>query len=406
MRMLRTTTRRSIPDRSNNKGTAMPQIINTNMLSLNSQRNLNQSQAAQSTAIQRLSSGLRINSSKDDAAGLAISERFTTQIRGLNQAARNAQDAVSLSQTAEGALASVTSNLQRMRELAVQSANGTNSSGERDALQLEYDQLRQEINRISSQTAFAGVKLLDGSFSNVGFQVGSNAGETLSIASLANVGSSSLGTYTGAAVTGAAATAFTAIAAGDLTLDGPGSAAGVSLGAIGAAANATERAAQIRTAVNAVSAQTGVYAVADSGTTVSLRSTGAITIAFAGASATTATTGLTAATTATGTQTGFNVSSIATVAGANEAMVAMDGALSSVASSRATMGSIQSRFEALISNLQITSENLTASRSRIQDADFAEETAKLTRAQILQQAGTAMLAQANSAPQNVLALLR
>ena len=384
----------------------MPQIINTNMLSLNAQRNLNQSQNAQTVAIQRLSSGLRINSSKDDAAGLAISERFTTQIRGLNQAARNAQDAVGLSQTAEGALASVTNNLQRMRELAVQSANGTNSSGERDALQLEFDQLRQEVNRIASQTAFAGVKLLDGTFSNVGFQVGSNAGETLTISSLANVNSTALGTYTGAAVTGAAATAFTAITAGDLTIDGPSSAAGVSLGAIAAAANATERAAQIRTAVNAVSAQTGVYAVADSGTTVSLRSTGAITIAFAGASATTATTGLTAATTATATQTGFNVSSIATVAGANEAMVSMDGALSAVASARATMGSIQSRFEALISNLQITSENLTASRSRIQDADFAEETAKLTRAQILQQAGTAMLAQANSAPQNVLALLR
>jgi flagellin len=384
----------------------MPQIINTNMLSLNAQRNLNQSQNAQTVAIQRLSSGLRINSSKDDAAGLAISERFTTQIRGLNQAARNAQDAVGLSQTAEGALASVTNNLQRMRELAVQSANGTNSSGERDALQLEFDQLRQEVNRIASQTAFAGVKLLDGTFSNVGFQVGSNAGETLTISSLANVNSTSLGTYTGAAVTGAAATAFTAITAGDLTIDGPSSAAGVSLGAIAAAANATERAAQIRTAVNAVSAQTGVYAVADSGTTVSLRSTGAITIAFAGASATTATTGLTAATTATATQTGFNVSSIATVAGANEAMVSMDGALSAVASARATMGSIQSRFEALISNLQITSENLTASRSRIQDADFAEETAKLTRSQILQQAGTAMLAQANSAPQNVLSLLR
>ena len=384
----------------------MPQIINTNMLSLNAQRNLNQSEAARTTAIQRLSSGLRINSSKDDAAGLAISERFTTQIRGMSQAARNSQDAIGLAQTAEGALASVTNNLQRMRELAVQSANGTNSSGERDALQLEFDQLRQEINRIASQTAFAGVKLLDGTFSNVGFQVGSNAGETLSIASLANVNSTALGTYTGAAVTGIAATAFTAITAGDLTIDGPTSAVGVSLGAIAATANATDRAAQIRTAVNAVSAQTGVYAVAESGSTVSLRSTGAITIGFAGASATTATTGLTAATTATATQTGFNASSIATVAGANEAMLSMDGALSAVASARATMGSIQSRFEALISNLQITSENLTASRSRIQDADFAEETAKLTRSQILQQAGTAMLAQANSAPQGVLSLLR
>jgi flagellin len=383
----------------------MPQIINTNMLSLNAQRNLNQSQSVQATAIQRLSSGLRINSSEDDAAGLAISERFTTQIRGMSQAARNAQDAIGLAQTAEGALASVSNNLQRMRELAVQSANGSNSQGERDALQLEFDQLRQEVNRISSQTAFAGVKLLDGTFANVSFQVGANAGETLSISSLANVASGSLGTYTGAAVTGAAATAFTAITAGDLTLDGPTSAAGISLGAISAAANATERAAQIRTAVNAVSAQTGVYAVADSGTTVSLRSTGAITIGLAG-TATTATTGLTAATTATSTQTGFTSTSIATVAGSNEALLAMDGALSSVASSRATMGSIQSRFEALISNLQINTENLTAARSRIMDADFAEETARLTRAQILQQAGTAMLAQANAAPQSVLALLR
>ena len=383
----------------------MPQIINTNMLALNAQRNLSQSQNTQAIAIQRLSSGLRINSSKDDAAGLAISERFTTQIRGLSQAARNAQDAISLSQTAEGALASVTNNLQRMRELAVQSANGTNATAERDALDLEFAQLRQEVNRIASQTAFAGVKLLDGSFTNVGFQVGANAGETLSIASLVNANAGSLGTYTGAAVNGAAATAFTAVTAGDLTITGPLSGSAVSLGALGAVANATERAAQIRTAVNAVSAQTGVYAVSESDDTVTLRSTGAITIGLAG-TATTATTGLTAATTATATQTGFTSASISTVGGANEAMVAMDGALSAVASARATMGSIQSRFEALISNLQITTENLTASRSRIQDADFAEETAKLTRSQILQQAGTAMLAQANSAPQNVLSLLR
>jgi flagellin len=383
----------------------MPQIINTNMLALNAQRNLSQSQNTQATAIQRLSSGLRINSSKDDAAGLAISERFTTQIRGLNQAARNAQDAVSLSQTAEGALASVTNNLQRMRELAVQSANGTNSSGERDALQLEFDQMRQEINRISSQTAFAGVKLLDGSFTNVGFQVGANAGETLSIASLANVSSTALGSYNSATVTGVAATAFTAITAGDLTITGPSSGSAVSLGAIGAAADATARAAQIRTAVNAVSAQTGVYAVEGSGTTVSLWAAGGITIGQSG-TATTAATGLTAATTAATAQTGFNTVSIGTTTGANQAMIQMDAALSAVAGARATMGSIQSRFEALISNLQITTENLTASRSRIQDADFAEETAKLTRSQILQQAGTAMLAQANSAPQNVLSLLR
>ena len=381
----------------------MPQIINTNMLSLNAQRNLNQSEAARTTAIQRLSSGLRINSSKDDAAGLAISERFTTQIRGMSQAARNSQDAIGLAQTAEGALASVTNNLQRMRELAVQSANGTNSSSERDALQLEFDQLRQETNRISTQTAFAGVKLLDGTFSNVNFQVGSNAGETLTISSLANVAAGSLGTYTAAATAAGTVSTMTAVTAGHLTVNS------VSVGAVAAGGTVAAQAANIRTAVNSVSAQTGVYAVSASSSsdaTVTLRSTAAITVAFAGASATATNTGLTAATTATATQTGFTSASIATVAGANEAMVAMDGALSAVASARATMGAIQSRFEALINNLQTTSENLTASRSRIQDADFAEETAKLTRAQILQQAGTAMLAQANAAPQSVLALLR
>jgi flagellin len=387
----------------------MPQIINTNMLSLNAQRNLNQSQSAQATAIQRLSSGLRINSSKDDAAGLAISDRFTTQIRGMSQAARNAQDAVSLSQTAEGALSSVTSNLQRMRELAVQSANGTNSSNERSALQLEFDQLRQEINRISSQTAFAGVKLLDGTFSNVNFQVGSNAGETLTISSLANVSSSVLGSYNAASVSGTVTvgTNIAALGANDLTITGPSSATAVSLGAISQAANETARAAQIRAAVNAVSGQTGVYAIDGTNNVVQLWAAGNITVTASGA-ATAATSGFAAgATTQTASaQTGFASASIATATGASQAMVQMDAALSAVASSRATMGSIQSRFEAVISNLQVTTENLTAARSRIQDADFAEETAKLTRAQILQQAGTAMLAQANSAPQSVLALLR
>jgi flagellin len=376
----------------------MPQIINTNMLALNAQRNLSQSQNTQATAIQRLSSGLRINSSKDDAAGLAISERFTTQIRGLNQAARNAQDAVSLSQTAEGALASIGSNLQRMRELAVQSANGTNSSNERDALQLELNQMREEINRIASQTAFAGVKLLDGTFTNVGFQVGSNAGETLSIASLVNANASQLGTYNMTQMAGTVANNAN-ITAGDIVING--TLGSVTLGAITGGATATTKAAAIEAAVNAVSAQTGVSVVA-SGAGLTFKSTGTFSFSGAGAIANNGISG----TTTTATNTGISALTIATVVGAQESMVAMDGALSAVASARATMGSIQSRFEALISNLQITSENLTASRSRIQDADFAEETAKLTRSQILQQAGTAMLAQANSAPQSVLALLR
>jgi flagellin len=376
----------------------MPQIINTNMLALNAQRNLSQSQNTQATAIQRLSSGLRINSSKDDAAGLAISERFSTQIRGLSQAARNAQDAVSLSQTAEGALASVGSNLQRMRELAVQSANGTNSSGERDALQLEFNQLREEINRIASQTAFAGVKLLDGTFTNVGFQVGSNAGETLSITSLVNANASQLGTYNMTQMAGTVVN-NTNITAGDIVITG--ALGSVTLGAIAGGADATAKATNIAAAVNAVSAQTGVTA-SNVAAALTFRSTGTVSFSGAGAIANNGISG----TTTTQSNTGISTTTIASVVGAQEAMVAMDGALSAVASARATMGSIQSRFEALISNLQITTENLTASRSRIQDADFAEETAKLTRAQILQQAGTAMLAQANSAPQGVLALLR
>ena len=381
----------------------MPQIINTNMMSLSAQRNLNQSQDAQTTAIQRLSSGLRINGAVDDAAGLAISERFTTQIRGLNQAARNAQDAVSLSQTADGALSSVSSNLQRMRELAVQSANGTNSQNERDALDLEFTQLRQEVNRIATQTAFAGVKLLDGTFSNVSFQIGASAGETLTISSLANANASSLGTYTGAATTAGTVTTMSAITAGHLSING------VSVGAVAAGTTVAGQAANVRTAINSVSAQTGVYAVAASSSsdaTVTLRSLSAITVNAFGATALSTNTGLTAATTATSTQTGFASGGIFTAAAASEAMTAIDAALSTIGTARATMGSIQSRFEAVISNAQVTSENLTASRSRIQDADFAEETARLTRAQILQQAGTAMLAQANAVPQSVLALLR
>ena len=175
----------------------MPQVINTNIASLNAQRNLNTSQGMLNTSLQRLSSGLRINSAKDDAAGLAISERFTAQIRGLNQAARNANDGISLAQTGEGALAEVTNNLQRIRELAVQSANATNSASDRAALQQEVDQLVAEIDRVATQTNFTGVNLLDGSFSSQVFQVGANVGETIEVSGLASARASSLGQYAG-----------------------------------------------------------------------------------------------------------------------------------------------------------------------------------------------------------------
>jgi flagellin len=377
------------------------QVINTNVMSLNAQRNLSTSGSQLATSLQRLSSGLRINSAKDDAAGLAISERFTTQIRGMDQAARNANDGISLSQTAEGAMGEISNNLQRIRELAVQSRNATNSATDRAALNSEAQQLKSEVDRVASQTSFNGVKLIDGSFANQAFQVGANQGETISVSSIVNANSSALGSYSRATVTGAAATTFTAVTAGDLTING------TSVGGLAAAASATERASQVRDAVNSKSDTTGVYAVNDTATTVTLVSTTAdIVVAHAGASSSAAITGLTAATTARATSTGFSSLDISTTSGADTAMQSMDAALSAISTARASMGAIQNRFSSVVANLSTTSENLSAARSRIQDADFAKETAQLTRTQILQQAGTAMLAQANQAPQSVLSLLR
>jgi flagellin len=382
----------------------MPQVINTNVLSLNAQRNLNTSGSQLATSLQRLSSGLRINSAKDDAAGLAISERFTSQIRGLNQAARNANDGISLSQTAEGALGEITNNLQRIRELAVQSRNATNSATDRAALQVEANALKEEIQRVATTAAFNGVKLLDGSFGSQAFQVGANVGETITVgtSAMVNAQTAALGTSSRATVTGAAASAFTAITAGHLTING------VSVGAIDADTNAADRAAGVMAAVNSYASQTGVYASinASAPTQVVLSGSVAITIAHAGASSTAATTGLTAAVTATADATGFATLDISTTAGADTAMTAMDAALAAVNSGRAQLGALQNRFQSVVSTLSTTSENLSASRSRILDADFAAETANMTRAQILQQAGTAILAQANAAPQNVLSLLR
>ncbi len=385
----------------------MAQVINTNIASLDAQRNLNASQDSLNTSLQRLSSGMRINSAKDDAAGLAIANRFTAQINGMDQAGRNANDGISLSQTAEGALGEITNNLQRIRELAVQSRNATNSASDRAALNTEAQQLKQEIDRVATTTAFNGVKLLDGSFSAQAFQVGANVGETITVASLTNAQSSALGTSSVAQVTGAAASTFGAITAGDLTING------VSVGAIGADTNAANRASSIMAAVNSFSSQTGVYAtvLSSSPTQVVLTNSGSVpatpnvVIGMSG-TATTASTGLTAATTTATASTGFAALDISSAAGADTAITQMDAALQAVNTGRATLGALQNRFSSVVANLQTTSENLSASRSRIQDTDFAAETANLTRAQILQQAGTAMLAQANSLPQNVLTLLK
>lgn len=380
------------------------QVINTNTASLNAQRNLSTSGSSLATSLQRLSSGLRINSAKDDAAGLAISERFTSQIRGVNQAARNANDGISLAQTAEGALAEVGNNLQRIRELAVQASNGTNNQTDRDALNAEVTQLKAEIQRVSEQTSFNGTKLLDGSFTAVAFQVGANAGETISISSIANTQTAAIGgtfTRTTGSFNATALTGFaTAIAAGGLVLNG------TDVGAIGAAANAQERAGQLVEAINRVSAQSGVGASYDATTgDVTLVSNAAVVTTGTTNSATVA--GIANAFTGTSaTSTGITTVNVSSFTDAQLAIGQIDNALTAVNSSRAELGAIQNRFSSVVTNLQTSSENLSASRSRIRDADYAKETAELTRGQILQQAGTAMLAQANQLPQNVLSLLR
>ena len=473
----------------------MAQTINTNLNSLTAQRNASKTQNDLSTAINRLSSGMRINSAKDDAAGLAISERFTSQIRGLNQAARNANDGISLAQTAEGALGSIGSNLQRIRELSVQSANATNSASDRAALQAEVSQLVAEVDRVGSQTEFNGLKLLDGTYTAQQFQVGANANQTITISGIASARTAALGVSDTASKAGVAITAGTKLAAvGDLKLNGvdiqaatagtanaigqatssaystaqainasqsavvatadattttttvavgafnPGDLKinGIDVGAVAAGGTVTAQGDNVAAAINAVSAASGVTASNAAGVLTLTAADGSNITTVANAAAQTGT-GLAATNTVFGTvslsssspagitvagnvanaggfsaglsastKTGTAVSKIdiSTVAGANTALASVDAALNSVNSSRASLGAIQNRFSSTIENLQTTGENLSASRSRIQDADFAAETANLSRAQVLQQAGTAMIAQANQLPQQVLSLLK
>ena len=485
----------------------MPQVINTNIMSLNSQRNLNASQDNLQTSLQRLSSGLRINSAKDDAAGLAISERFTSQIRGLNQAVRNANDGISLSQTAEGALSESGNILQRIRELAVQSANATNSASDRQALQSEVGQLVSELDRIASSTEFNGQKLLDGSFGTSTFQVGANANQTIQTTT-ANFRANNFGNYrvegaggsAGAAgrisgemltVTGSLGDEAFEIDAGSSARDvaeavtSKNNKTGVSAFAVtdekatfdtaGAYVvdlksdntSATKVAFTISgvegndglagavSAFNDVSSKTGVTArISEDGTGIMLRNatgnnislsetssnnnSGTLSIAGtairSGAQSTadgegSPTSGIVVTgkvtfdsdksfsvvgdagetitnTTEASALNSVNNLDVSSVDGANLALATVDAAINTVSNQRAKFGAIQSRFGSTIANLSTNSENLSAARSRIRDTDFAQETAELTRNQILQQAGTAMLAQANVAPQNVLTLLQ
>ena len=508
----------------------MALTINTNVSSLNAQRNLGKSQNDLSRSMQRLSSGLRINSAKDDAAGLSISDRMTSQIRGLNQAARNSNDGISLAQTAEGALQETTNILQRMRELAIQSANDTNSASDRASLQAEVNQLQQEMTRIAGSTSFNGRNVLDGTLNNAQFQVGANANETISFsipsAKSAELGNHTLGstndTANGISAATAAATdtgAGNNVGDQELSIFGPESAA---ITTVTVTANDSARA--IADAVNIKSADTGVNAEARTTATLSgIEDAGIVSFNLAGTNTGTGeeipisalvevgdltslalaindqagNTGITATlsgdktkialtqaqgydikisdythsvaadtmivegnedatptpiTLTTGDATAldstviggqitffsngsFNVTSdatpglgslfntaadaangselqsvddvdISTVEGASLAIKSIDGAIGQIDRMRGDLGALQNRFESTISNLQNVSENLSAARSRILDADIAQETSAMTKNNILQQAGVAILAQANTTPQLALQLLQ
>ena len=504
----------------------MAASINTNVASLTAQRNLGVSQGSLNTSIQRLSSGLRINSAKDDAAGMAISERFTSQIRGMNQAVRNANDGISLAQTAEGAMKAAGDMLQRVRELAVQSANASNSASDRQALQQEVNQLVAELDRIAQTTEFNGQKLLDGTFGTSQFQVGANANQTI-VAATANLrtsvygnnqvsGSSAAGV--GPTVTQATASAYAtnSVGVGAITINGAlGSAAinvsanehanktaesinlqtqytgvtatartevelkftatgayaitlesdnktdpkTISFAVEGAGTTGSEALSKAVQAINEQSSKTGVVASLNkdasgivltnaTGNTVAVGKTasansGDITVTKQvgkgdGSSMTVGTSQALAGTDGAGaianagyitldSDKSFSAASTTNILGvatynsalkkvadlditdfgkASHSLKTVDSALQYIAGERAKLGALQARFETSIASLNITSENMSASRSRIQDADFAAETANLARAQILQQAGTAMVAQANQIPQGVLALLR
>jgi flagellin len=392
----------------------MALTVNTNVASLNTQRNLSVSSKGLDVSLQRLSTGFRINSAKDDAAGLQISNRLSAQVSGLNVATRNANDGISLAQTAEGALQQSTNILQRMRDLSLQSANGSNGAGERKALNQEVTQLKNELDRISNTTSFGGKKLLDGSFGTAAFQVGAAANETISV-SLSDAGASTLkGDYF--TQSGAAAFSGTATASGSLTITitTAGTTGGANVIKLDIASGATGASVQEQ-AVKAVNdSNLGLYAYGSTSTTVVSQYNDATppanNLAVAGIKFTTVPAGLGAATDIAGVATATNdtVSNldITTAEGAQKSVLVIDQALGQIDTQRASLGAVQNRFDNTISNLQNISENASAARSRIRDTDFAHETSELTKNQILQQAGTAILAQANQLPQAVLSLLQ
>ena len=392
----------------------MAMTINTNVVSINAQRNLGLSGGSLATSMQRLSSGLRVNSAKDDAAGLAISERMSTQVRGLTVASRNANDGISLAQTAEGALGKVGDMLQRMRELAVQSSNATNSKSDREALQSELKQLSNEVDRVAKTTSFNGQKLLDGSFQGGVFQVGANSGDNITVGVVGNAKLDDLGNsrYAEAAVASPAVTgAMMTNVDVTLTITGTnGSTTTVTIDKMANAPTDKEALGRVVAAINSKTADTGVTAfISDTGS-VDLRGTikegGTYTaINIVGSGGTSFNLG-TVGSTAEKTEKGIEDLNISTQKGAWDALQKIDGAITTVNAARGELGALQTRFDKAVENIDIQSENITTARGRITDADFAKETSNLSRTQVLQQAGTAMVAQANQLPQQVLSLLR
>jgi flagellin len=459
----------------------MALTVNTNVSSLNAQRNLSKSGQGLATSMERLASGMRINSAKDDAAGLQISNRLTSQINGLSVAQRNANDGISIAQTAEGAMQESTNILQRMRELALQSANGSNSSDDRASLQKEVSALQTELTRIAETTQFGGRQLLDGNFGTTSFQIGSNANETIEV-SLGNISSNAIGenaikgggtTFTNTVGAGTAFTDTTA-ASNAVTLSGPQGNTTVDL----SSKNAQESADAINAANTGIKAETSVSATiagistADANTTltvgndsfdlsdyngsakelasalgkaginasfdsttnsVKIDETGVAGVSLVGDGTSTATldgtvgnaagavvnsqvnltssaafkVGASAEIATAGTSTLDTVANVdlRTQTDSQNAIDVIDAALSEIDNQRADLGAVQNRFSFTINNLANIQENVSASRSRIQDTDFAVETANMTKNQILQQAGTSILAQANQLPQAALSLI-
>jgi len=385
--------------------------VNTNVASLNAQRNLTKSGSDLQTSMERLSSGMRINSAKDDAAGLQITNRLTSQINGLAVAQRNANDGISIAQTAEGAMSASTDILQRMRDLALQSANGSNSDDDRKALQTEITALQDELTRIATSTRFGDQQLLDGSYTAQSFQVGANAGETIEM-SLDSIAASALGQIKGQDTT---PTNFSQAQIGDVDETITFSvtdAAGIT-SSVNVDLTVGMDAAGVADAINAVAGAIGI--------TVNRADDDALTFVVEnGATAATVksdtvTTGVITSTSADSLDLGGKDSSekgvavsainIDTATGAQTALESIDNAIKEIDSQRADLGAIQNRFSYTISNLANIQENISASRGRIQDTDFAVETANMTKNQILQQAGTSILAQANQLPQAALSLL-